>query len=545
MRRDQPVTAETTDAGADVGAGAAGATRPRDRGHGRFGLRLRVLAFLAAGMAITMTIATVIETRHRAQERATLFADRSALMVEAQADALIPALWNFDDDAVVRQVASLEQDPNFLGARVVEPDGTERHSLGTLDTEGALSIDAEIARDGENLGRLTVVFSTANLEGAVRIDVGRQILSAVILFVVVLAVAFAGFSMILRPMERLRGAMNALTGGDWSIAVPDIDRRDEIGEMARAIDVFRQNGHRIVEMNRAEHERRAETDRRAETLDQSIRDFDGAVSLALDEVGRTTGALDETAGTMTETAERAARLVEAVATATRQAGASVRTVAAGTEALTAAAAEIGRQVSQSSSISHDAVRDAERANEKIQGLSEAAQQIGAVVNLINGIADQTNLLALNATIEAARAGEAGRGFGVVAGEVKSLAGQTSRATGEIATQVAAVQDATRAAVEMIANISGVIGEINKISLAITEAVDAQKEAILDIARHADEAAIGTGEVTAHISDVSTAATSTREAAARVEAASSAVTDQLTRVRDQVSAFLTVVRAPAA
>jgi len=244
---------------------------------------------------------------------------------------------------------------------------------------------------------------------------------------------------------------------------------------------------------------------------------------------------------MATTAERTSEQASAVATASDQAAANVKVVAATSEELSASIAEIGRQVTQSAEISHAAVEEANATNQTVQGLAGAAAKIGEVVNLINDIAGQTNLLALNATIEAARAGEAGKGFAVVAQEVKNLANQTARATEEIATQIAAVQGETDGAVDAIEKIRSIIGEVNDIAMTISSAVEEQGVSTQEIARNVQQAAQGTQDVNLNIESVSKVADETGAAAGQVLSASQDLSRQAEHLRGEVERFIQELR----
>ncbi|CAK0770650.1 methyl-accepting chemotaxis protein [Azospirillaceae bacterium] len=506
-----------------------------------WGIKTKVLVFLASSMAVIFFVGAVINAVRQSDERHELFENRSRLFVQAQADAIMAALWNVDDAVVKQQLESLNRDPTFVGARILDPEGKELHRHGTLDTLDALHLSADIVRENEKIGRIEILFSTQPLEEAVRKNVIQQTVFSVVIFSVVLAIVYAGLRIILVPMGQMNIVMTSLANGALETEVPALHRHDEVGDMARAIQVFKENAQNMVEMSRQEHLRQEEKDRRAAALSESICRFDGNVSSVLGQVATATVNLDDTAQSMTLTAEETTQRATAVASAAMQSLSNVQTVAAAAEELTASVSEIGRQVVQSSSIALGAVRDAERANNMVRGLLEAAQRIGDVVKLINSIASQTNLLALNATIEAARAGAAGKGFGVVANEVKSLANQTAHATGEIAKQVAAVQAATNDAVFVIQGIGGVIGEINEIASIISLAVEQQEAAIQEIARNAQQAAQGTGEVTSNIHQVQEAADNSRKAAGNVLQASVGVTSYLDSLRKEVDGFLGFVR----
>jgi methyl-accepting chemotaxis protein len=339
------------------------------------------------------------------------------------------------------------------------------------------------------------------------------------MMLVALAVTMFGFILVRRrvsaPIRKLTQAMRSLAERDYAIELAGIERGDEIGEMSRAVSVFRENmitGDRLAEEQAAEQGRK---ERRQLAVDRLIEQFEKNVTESLHTLASASGELNATAQSMSSTAEQGSSKAASVASLSGDASSNVQTVASATEELSASITEISRQVAESSSIAGAAASEADRTNGEVQALADAAQRIGDVVALITGIAEQTNLLALNATIEAARAGEAGRGFAVVASEVKNLATQTAKATEEITGQVAAIQGATKSSVAAIQSIGTTIQRVNEIAAAIAAAVEEQGAATREIARNVQQASQGTNEVSRHISGVSQAAGQTGAAAGEV------------------------------
>jgi methyl-accepting chemotaxis protein len=375
-----------------------------------------------------------------------------------------------------------------------------------------------------------------------RTDALTQLVLAVGGLALALAVGFASMAImrgrIVRPLSQLRNAMDRLAAGETDVSIPDFRHRDELDDMARAVQVFKDNAiaknrletERTQEQARASEERRLARFAMADELESQVTHVVQGVT------GRATD-LQATAGSLSAAAEQVARRTMSVASAAEQADANVQTVAAAAEELSASIGEISRQVEQSAGLSRDAVAEAERTNAIVVSLADAARRIGEVIGLINDIASQTNLLALNATIEAARAGEAGKGFAVVANEVKHLANQTARATDDIAQQIAGIQTATNEAVQAIEGITGRIGSINEVSTTIASAVEEQGAATQEIARNVQQAAAGTREVSANIAGIRATAEESGQNAQRVLSAARDLSGQSEALDGQLSQFL--------
>lgn len=375
--------------------------------------------------------------------------------------------------------------------------------------------------------------------------VEMQIIMAIIAAVGIVGILGGGVLMarsISSPITRMTGVMGELAGNNLSVEIPSRERVDEIGEMAAAVQVFKDSMIRAEEL--AEEQRKAQERRleRTARIEELTAEFDAQVSGALSAVSSSSEQMESSAQTLSATAEQTRQQAGNVAAAAEQAGANVQTVASAAEELSSSIDEISRQVSQSAQISSKAVEDAENTDQQIQGLAEAASKIGEVVALITDIAEQTNLLALNATIEAARAGDAGKGFAVVASEVKNLANQTAKATEEIGGQIGGIQSATQTAVSAIQNISKTIDQINQFSTTISTAVEEQSAATQEIARNVEQAAGGTQQVSNNITTVNEAATETGNSASEVLVATGELNQQTSILRSNVEKFLSDIKA---
>ena len=367
----------------------------------------------------------------------------------------------------------------------------------------------------------------------------------VALIVTALLCGVAGLAIVsgvANPIRRTIDVVNRLASGDRAVAVSDTDRGDEVGMLARALQVFKENMIQAETLAAAQELERQAKERRAEVLEGLVRVFEAKIGLLVEALAGAATEMQATSHSMAAAADQTSRQSSHVAAAAHQTSSNVQTVATATEELAASVQEIGQRVIASRDIAQRALGASAASGETVRSLSDSAQRIGDVVQLISSIASQTNLLALNATIEAARAGEAGKGFAVVASEVKSLATQTSKATGDIEGQVAEIQELTARTVTAIDSVSQTIQEMSNIAVAIAAAIEQQGAATSEIARSATEAARGTEEVSSTIIGVNEASATTGAAATQILGAASDLSKQAEQLHGEVGTFIASVKS---
>jgi methyl-accepting chemotaxis protein len=398
---------------------------------------------------------------------------------------------------------------------------------------------------GQPVAVIELVKDTTEYEAAAASSQRHLIFGTIAILAGAVLLAFLLGRGLSRPLTAITAVMNRLSTGDTDLTIPGGERKDELGTMALAVDVFRRNMIEARALRETQEAAKAQSELEKKALQRQMADrFESDVKSVVGAVAQATADMQRVAGEITASVNGTSQRATAAAAASEEASTSVGTVAAATEELASSVAEIGRQVTHSSGVAEDAVLKAGQTTEMVASLTAAGEKIGDVLRLISAIASQTNLLALNATIEAARAGDAGRGFAVVASEVKELASQTAKATEEIAGQVTAIQSATGDCVIAIGGISDTIREISGIATTIAAAVEQQDSATREIARSVQQAAAGTSEVSVNVAGASQAADQSRALADNVLVASGELSQHAAALFKSVDTFLAGLRDAA-
>ncbi|KIM00234.1 Methyl-accepting chemotaxis protein [Paramagnetospirillum magnetotacticum MS-1] len=474
--------------------------------------------------------------------------DKGAQDVKAQLDRFMTAMHPLEDRLRNPTRKRLAKETSELALTYKETFGQVIAATLALDNlinnvmrDEARDI-AKLAEDTRNSQMAALDAMEADTVGSLKGATISGLILSCTAFAVGLVLAFLIAGSIVKPVQAMTDTMSQLAAGNKSVAIPATENKDEIGEMARAVQVFKDGLIRAEQLEaeaRAEQEREVGRGRKRELL---TADFDVMIRRVITKVDTTVQSVHSTSTSLHAAAEQTSRQSAAVAAAAEEATANIQTVASAAEELGASTHEISRRVQDTTRITQEAVDGVHTADSTVEGLSAAAVKIGEIVSLINDIASQTNLLALNATIEAARAGEAGKGFAVVANEVKHLATQTAKATSEIAEQISGIQATTQSAVNAIKTVGTAIGRVDEVVSSIAAAVEEQNAATQEIVRNVQEAANGNHEVTSNISEVSSAAHLTGEMASNMYKVAEELEEAGTSLGKHVDTFLNSVKA---
>ena len=565
---------------------------------GRMKLASRIVALVAIAVLVAaggMFFATSTELSRQLEEReynagrdhirtlAVIFGDRfEGARIEVRDGSITraetPSLASFDDHSVVDTTSLLTEGVATVFAMDPAENNFIRRSTTVRREDGQRAVGTyldpahpaqNVVRAGETyigpatlFGRdfVTVYHPTRDLQsGAVNgiLFIGlpvepmleaqanatrTMLIAAFLLAIVVIALAVWAATRMFRPLNQITQRVTALAQNDFESEIPHRERGDEIGDVARALDILRDNSATGAAIRREREEAEARTQELRARRDAAIEDFRRNAAAKLTELTANMASLRERAADLTEVASDSADAINNATGGSQETASNVGTVASAAEELSASISEISGQIERTREIVEYGLSDTEATNTQISGLAEAAQRIGDVVDLIRSIADQTNLLALNATIEAARAGEAGKGFAVVAAEVKTLATQTANATEEIAKQIAGIQTSTGSAVNAIQQITERMREINSATVTIASAMTQQGAATAEISRNVQHAAKGTEDVTRGLGKVAAAAERTSGSADKVREASESADKLTASLQTEIDGFLKRVAA---
>ena len=512
-------------------------------------IRTGLMAMIIVAIAVIYTVVGIfnISATSNKLEEATL--NRLKIVSTLQASAISRSLWHVNHGQVQELTEALKQDPDFHSAFVIDDQG-KRVGTASADNQGAtddtityeVDITHKNAKEKNPIGSLTISLSRANINAQINQLIVTTVFELLLILGAVIAVLWIIVSRITKPLNDLTVATQALASGALETDVPAQTRPDEIGALARSVEVFKEAA---IEARKASDQRRIDRDQREAQRKQTMLDlashFENSVGNIVHSIAGVAQSLHGSANTLTNAAQTGADQARNVADAAEESTQNINTVAAATEELTSSIQEIGRQVDQSTTITHEALGEASNATEQIRELAQSVDKISEVLKLINDIAEQTNLLALNATIEAARAGEAGKGFAVVANEVKSLATQTSQATQEIADQIGQLQRGTNASVTAIERIDRIINNINEGSGSIAAAVQQQSAATQEIAVNVERTSSASGTVSSNISGVGQVTSQTGDAAREVLEETAKLNSEFDQLKAEVNNFLRNVR----
>jgi methyl-accepting chemotaxis protein len=495
-------------------------------------------AYLEATLAIRNP-ASLAEHRERLTQLRKDYDERREFWSKSDLDQALKSLLVEKSDAEVRKFwGAIEEGLLPALATGTADDAAKAYEAASSHYRAHRVIIDDIVKKTTEANAATEAYAATTVS---TLSLAMWIVSALVALVIFVGL-LAMVRRVVRPIGEMTSAMEKLAGGDLTVSIPS-GRHDEIGAMAQAVQVFKDNAIRVrdIEAGEASQRARAEQERKAQFA-RVADEFEATIGSVVESVSSVSADIETAACTLAESARSTRTLSEGVAVASEQSSKSVSCAAAASEEMAATVSEIGRQVEEANRIAKAAVGQAQRTNELVTALSGSAGRIGEVVKMITAVAEQTNLLALNATIEAARAGDAGRGFAVVASEVKALSAQTAKATDEIGSQISQMQAATDDSVAAIREISSTITRVSEISATIAAAVEEQSAATQEIARSVQLAANGSDEVLASVNQVSRGTVETGSAADKVHDASEVLSSETERLTEAVRHFAATIRA---
>ena len=505
-----------------------------------FGKAILLVAVIIVGL---LGVSILVGINYFQSENRATIEEQTNIIVDLQASAINSPLWNFEEEQVEILVKALSSTPDFQAAWIKSTDGEIRFPAGeAMDPETVIQIEKPIIHeeDGEKTDQGTLVLQLS-LDGLkakeASLTLSFLLVGVVLLVVMLVAVGYI-IRNITRPLGQMTLVMADLADGNLDANVPAKDRHDEVGQMAQAVEVFKQNGLRIKEMedSRAQREQAREEEKRQGMIELADR-FRQQVGASLTSVTGAVTQLQSTADGMTSIVSHLERQADEVDQASASMSNNVNSVAGATTELTSSIQEISAQAANSTRMTSDALDHVSVTSKQIEGLADAASSIGEIIGIIDEIAEQTNLLALNATIEAARAGEAGKGFAVVASEVKNLASQTASATENITRQVSAIQQETKQSVEAIRKIEGLIQDVTGVTSGIASAVEEQNAATNEIAGNVERVSGEVGHVSDNMGEVKVSLNEVNDRSQAVFGSVTELSDQSRKLQKSVDSFL--------